>query len=123
VSVIAVTGCRAWPARARAVVEAALDQHAAGAKLLLVGDATGVDRFAFEWALARKIPVRCFRADWHAYGRAAGPIRNRAMLDAGADQVLAFAWMAGPGTKDCAAEARRRGIPGLWIAARPREDV
>lgn len=49
-------------------------------------------------------------ADWMKYGRGAGMIRNRAMLDLGPDLVLAFQHNGSPGTADTIREARRRGI-------------
>lgn len=43
------------------------------------GCARGVDGLGFEWAKKNHIPVAHFAADWKAYGKAAGPERNRAM--------------------------------------------
>ena len=47
-----------------------------------------------DWArvLAEECACKCetFLADWKKHGRAAGPIRNQAMADAGADLCLAF---------------------------------
>jgi hypothetical protein len=51
-------------------------------------------------------------ADWHGLGVQAGPVRNRAMAQAGAAVCLAVRVVGVPcaGTDNCAAEARRAGI-------------
>jgi hypothetical protein len=56
--------------------------------------------------------IEKYPADWDKYGPAAGPIRNRQMLDTGVDLVIAFRVEGVPstGTDDCTAEAKRRGI-------------
>ena len=77
------------------------------------GDARGADRTAQHVARSLRLPVEAFPADWKKYGKAAGPIRNREMLDTKPDIVLAFHdnLDASLGTRDCVEEARRRGIP------------
>lgn len=59
--------------------------------VLVHGGATGADT---EAALAGQrllnLPIEVHRADWSKYGRAAGPIRNKAMVNLGADLCLAF---------------------------------
>lgn len=57
---------------------------------IISGGAAGADRYAYRWALLMGIqPVECV-ANWGAHPRAAGPIRNRKMLDLGPDLVVAF---------------------------------
>lgn len=53
-----------------------------------------------------------FPADWSRYGRAAGPIRNRQMLDQKPSLVLAFHSdiAHSKGTADTVREAQRRRI-------------
>jgi hypothetical protein len=41
----------------------------------------GLDQIAYEYAKANGIRGRCFPALWQEQGDAAGPIRNRLMLD------------------------------------------
>lgn len=57
--------------------------------------------------------VEAYPADWNKYHRAAGPIRNRQMLDQKPDLVIAFHsdLATSKGTKDCVMEARKRKIP------------
>lgn len=65
------------------------------------GGARGADRYAREWATRRlsehpfpgllNIYVKEFPADWETHAKAAGPIRNRRMLEEGKPElVLAF---------------------------------
>src|SRR4051812_36748351 len=49
-------------------------------------------------------------ADWKRYHKAAGPIRNKEMLDTGIDLVLAFWDGKSSGTKDMMAISRKAGV-------------
>jgi hypothetical protein len=75
------------------------------------GDCRGPDRFAAACAEAFGLRTVAVRAEWSKHGRAAGPIRNRAMLDTNPDLVIAFWNGHSRGTKDTMDEAERRGIP------------
>ena len=48
---------------------------------LISSHASGADRFAEQYAKEKNVPIMVIPADWKKHGRAAGPIRNRAMLD------------------------------------------
>lgn len=63
---------------------------------VVCGGATGADEYGRQWAIMNNIPVKMFAPDWKAYGRAAGPIRNRQMAEY-ADAVVLFA--GGRGTQ------------------------
>lgn len=81
---------------------------------VLVGDCpTGVDDVVWGYADRMGNDTRVFRADWDKHGKAAGPIRNRAMLDSGVDLLIAFP--GGRGTQDCVRAAKERGIPVLRV--------
>ena len=59
--------------------------------LVIQGEARGADSLARDVAQNLGIEVLPFPANWEKYGRAAGPIRNKQMLDEGdPDGVLAF---------------------------------
>jgi hypothetical protein len=133
---ILVTGARDWRG-ARRVAEV-LDQaaaQAAGGVRLLVGDAPGADAHARAWAEIRGVPVEVFQARWAQMAvegkprRAAGPERNRAMLDRldqaeGERLVVAVHDDLGgrsKGTRQCAGEARRRGYPVSLVSSAGRE--
>lgn len=66
---------------------------------ILHGGARGVDRIAGQYAATRNYPVTEFPADWEKYGRSAGPIRNREMVNQ-ADALLAIWDGASPGTRN-----------------------
>lgn len=81
-----------------------------GIAMILEGGARGADRMAREFAKWKGIPVETYVAEWDVYGRAAGPLRNREMLDNGKpDLVVAF--KGGRGTANMVLQARQRGIP------------
>ena len=61
-----------------------------GLVIIQGGCPTGVDALARRFADEYDVAVESYPADWARYGRAAGPKRNQAMADAGADLCLAF---------------------------------
>lgn len=73
------------------------------------GGASGADMLACEWAELHGIPAKTFTADWHTFGRAAGPMRNAHMLTSfGPDVVVAFP--GGKGTASMVSIAREAGV-------------
>lgn len=79
---------------------------------LMQGGAAGVDRFAQEWATTKPdIKRYVCKADWGAYGKAAGPMRNQRMIEWKPDVVVAFP--GGRGTADMVKRADSAGIPVL----------
>lgn len=92
-----------------------LDEHAAGALIIIHGDARGADQLAGDWARLRgKVIVAC-PADWNTYGKGAGPIRNQQMLDKKPDVVVAFP--GGHGTQDMVMRALRAGVRVVEVLA------
>lgn len=64
--------------------------------LVIEGGATGADRLARSWAIARGIAFQTFEANWKLYGGRAGPVRNAKMLrDGKPDLVVAFPGLLG----------------------------
>ncbi len=118
---VLITGDRAW------LDELAIDAILGGLLVqcqttnqvleVLHGDCpTGADALASLWKNIAGVEVTPFPADWDTHHKGAGPIRNRLMLDQEPDLVIAFHDQlegVSKGTKDCASEARRRGIP-VW---------
>jgi predicted Rossmann-fold nucleotide-binding protein len=83
-----------------------------GITLLIHGGAPGADRLAGRWAEERGIPTRAYPADWRKWDRAAGPIRNAAMLRVEKpDAVVVFP--GGIGTKNMIDLAEKAGVP-VW---------
>lgn len=81
--------------------------------IVIHGAARGADSIAAVIGKTLGFDVRSFPAEWGKHGKAAGPIRNRLMLDEKPDLVLAFHsdLSNSKGTKDTVEEARRRGVP------------
>jgi predicted Rossmann-fold nucleotide-binding protein len=80
--------------------------------LIIEGGAPGADRLAREWAEANGVPVQTFEAEWERYGRRAGPLRNKRMLDEGRpDGVVASP--GGTGTADMVKQAEAGGLK-VW---------
>lgn len=83
---------------------------------VISGAAQGADRLAAEWSKKYDLPVSFFPADRKKHGRAAGPIRNQKMLDAGKpDLVVAF--HGGRGTADMVRRARAAGVEVIEVPA------
>ena len=82
--------------------------------LVVHGGARGADRLAGRWAFARGIIARVFPADWSRHGKAAGMIRNRAMLEDGRPDVV-VAFPGGRGTANMVALALKRSVPVLRV--------
>jgi hypothetical protein len=81
---------------------------------IIEGGAAGADTLAREFGQRKGIPVRTFPADWDRHRRAAGPIRNRQMLEEGKpDLVVAFP--GGRGTANMVKQARAVGVKVLEV--------
>jgi hypothetical protein len=76
--------------------------------IIVHGAATGADALAEDVAQELGYMTERWPAEW-AQGRKAGPLRNAAMVKAGASLVIAFP--GGRGTADLVARARAAGIP------------
>lgn len=117
---ILITGSRIWIDRARIADE--LDRAVAELgddPVTIVSGACpqGADRICEEYATARGWTVERHRADWSTHGKAAGFIRNQAMVDLGADVCLVFVRAASRGATHCGQAAERAGIPTQWNEA------
>lgn len=82
---------------------------------IIHGGARGADRGADEWGVANWVPVHEFKADWDKYGKLAGPIRNKEMLEIGKpDLVIAFP--GGKGTSNMVQQAKEAGVEVIEVA-------
>ena len=86
-------------------------------EVVYVGDCpTGVDKFTRYWCDKSAVPFRVFEAQWDDFGKAAGPIRNKEMIEAAAQDVvkpILLAFPGGRGTEDCVMHAKYYKIPVL----------
>ena len=109
---VLVTGSRDWP---KHVVLPVMMLAAFKDCTIVVGDCpTGIDAMI----RAARPDAEVHEADWDQHGKAAGPIRNQAMVDSGADVCLAF-FNGTPrnrsGTADCRRRAIAAGVPTYSI--------
>ncbi len=81
--------------------------------VLMHGNARGADGLADDWA-AGKVKTVTFTPAWEQHGRAAGPLRNQEMLDAGPDLVVAFP--GGHGTADMVRRAKAVNVRVMEVA-------
>lgn len=118
---VLVTGSRDWDVQYK--VDMVLNEIYALADVLespltIVHGAcpTGADHFADQWVNGRDdVKPEAWPADWKQYGKAAGPRRNEAMVDAGADLCVAFLRDGSTGTRQTIALARMAKIPTFVI--------
>jgi hypothetical protein len=79
--------------------------------VIITGGATGADDLGASWAMVNWTGYVEFKADWEKHGKAAGPIRNQAMIDEGKpDIVVAF-----PGSRGTADMVRRAKAAGIEV--------
>lgn len=79
---------------------------------IVSGNAKGADSFGEEYAAEHSIRLAVFKPDWGKYGRAAGPVRNRQMLEYALEKkamVIAFWDGRSRGTKNMIDQARKAG--------------
>lgn len=89
--------------------------------ILIHGDAPGADRIAAAIAHEYGWRVETYSANWDRDGKAAGPIRNQKMLDAGTPHVcIAFGALERrgkrTGTNDMVERSIRAGVPTIIIS-------
>lgn len=78
-------------------------------EVIIHGDARGADTLAGWYAREKDIRVEAYPADWNRYGKQAGHLRNRQMLDEGKPDVI-IAFPGGPGTKNMVYNAEASGF-------------
>lgn len=93
-----------------------LDEEREHIDTIIHGNARGADKMAGEWGLRHGREVLSFPADWNTHGKAAGPIRNKQMLDEGLpDLVLAFMFKDSRGTKNMVQQAEKANIKTVVV--------
>ncbi len=76
---------------------------------IVSGGARGVDSIAKRIAIYYGIPFQEFRAKWEKYGKRAGPIRNRKIVE-NSDIVIAIPSPDSKGTWDTVKKAEKKGL-------------
>lgn len=109
---ILITGSRTWTDRRVIRTVFGYAEIEFGGPIVIVSGAcpTGADRLCEEAAEAFGWRVERHPADWKAHGKAAGFIRNQAMVDLGADLCLAFIHNGSRGATHTADAAEAAGI-------------
>ncbi len=65
---------------------------------IISGGANGADSLAEKYAVEKKIPFTVFPARWEVYGRSAGIVRNKLIVE-DSDFIVAFWNGSSPGTR------------------------
>jgi SLOG family YspA-like protein len=107
---ILITGSREWTNAGYIAHMLAIAAQFHPGAVLVHGDCRGADRIAARIWSRWGLPTEPHPADWARDGRAAGPIRNAAMVNAGADLCLAFLLPGSRGAVHCAELAEQAGI-------------
>lgn len=111
---ILVTGSRTWTDK-DAVRNALLDTWMFAGRpygvTVVHGGARGADYLADVYAKRLGFVTEAHRAPWESAGRSAGYLRNKTMVDLGADICLAFIKNNSKGATMCADLAEKAGIP------------
>jgi len=93
---------------------------------LIHGDAIGADRLSEEVLkgyFKGGFVVERYPADWEKYGKEAGPIRNKQMLDEGKpDMVIAFRLQNSRGTQNMIDQATKAGISVKIVNVDPSQN-
>lgn len=76
--------------------------------ILIHGGAKGVDSVAATAAKKAGVPTKVFLPDWASFGRAAGPIRNEAMV-LFCDRAIIFWDGKSPGTRNTIELLKKHG--------------
>lgn len=85
---------------------------------VVTGGASGADAMGHAWAQENGIKATVFPAEWRAYGRRAGPMRNSAMAAYAAELAGGcLALPGGRGTADMVRQARAAGLTVHDVAA------
>lgn len=106
---ILVTGARDWDDVGEIYTQL-FPYMCVGNVLVHGGCPTGADAIANKIWREKGLAVEVYPAEWKMYGRAAGPIRNKLMVDSKPDLVLAFRFVESRGTKNCVMLARKANL-------------
>lgn len=114
---VLVTGSRDWPFPE--VIGEKLSKFLNYPGFTIVHGAcpTGADKQADEWAIANNVSIERYPAKWDEFGKRAGFLRNKEMVDTRPDFCYAFILNGSKGATNCADLAKAKGIPTKRIEA------
>lgn len=75
----------------------------------------GADNIADWLAIAWNLKVERYPADWKQFGKSAGFIRNKQMVDSGVHICLAFRYNKSSGTTNTIELAKKANVPVILI--------
>ena len=75
---------------------------------IISGGATGADALAERYATDNNLPLTIHLANWKEYGKAAGPIRNKSIIEE-CEQLIAFWDGQSKGTNNTIKTAQAKG--------------
>lgn len=107
---VVITGSRGWTDKTIIYNSLYLARMELGDFTLLEGGAKGADALGRLCAEELGLEFKTIKAEWKKYGRGAGAVRNRVMVDMEPRLVLGFALNDSPGTSDCVMYARGKKI-------------
>jgi homoserine dehydrogenase len=113
---VLVCGDRHW--KDQIFIDKVLDVMKDQIGTIIEGEANGADKMGRVWAEKNDKRVEPYPANWEKFGKAAGPIRNKQMLDEGKpDMVIAFHddLENSRGTKNMVEQSRKRGITVVTV--------
>lgn len=84
---LAIVGSRTF--NNKALLENTLNNHKDRITLVVSGGAKGADSLGESWAVQNNIPVKVFKPEWHKYGKSAGTVRNKLIIQE-CDMCIAF---------------------------------
>lgn len=117
---ILICGDRDWSDRQLIALIISKLIKACGSDLTVIeGTARGADSIAGELAVKYDLQLEEYPAKWDLYGKGAGPIRNKQMIEEGnPDFVIAFHddIFKSKGTKNMVTQAGRYGLPSVIIS-------
>ncbi len=94
--ILAVVGSRNWTDKQKVMDE--LNNLSYSISQIVSGGAEGVDTLAATWARANHVPLVEYLPEWSQYGKAAGAIRNKLIVNS-CDKLIAFWDGTSKGTK------------------------
>lgn len=122
---ILITGSRDWPVSEFNMIYIAIYQTIAGylskgetkETITIIHGAcpTGADLMADNLCRAWGANIERYPADWDSYGKKAGYLRNKQMVETGVDICLAFVYNKSKGASNTVSLCRERGIPIILV--------